>query len=71
MINKIPHEIAINGVYISPLILVLIMAFIFTFVTTIILNKVRVSQFIFLPQYAFLAIMLIYVVIIDTYLIKF
>jgi len=70
MINNFPHEIAINGVYFSPLLLVVFIAFIFTLITTVIFNKLRITQYIIYPQFGFLAIMTLHVVLIDTFFIK-
>jgi len=70
MINNFPHEIAINGVYFSPLLLVVFIAFLFTIITTIIFNKLRITQYIIYPQFSFLAIMMLYIVLTDTFFIK-
>jgi len=70
MINNFPHEIAINGVYFSPLLLVVFIAFILTLVTTVVFNKLRLSQYIIYPQFAFIAIMTLHIVLIDTFFIK-
>jgi len=70
MINNFPHEIIINGVYFSPLLLVFIMALIATIITTVVLNKLRISQFILHIPLGFLAILTLYILLIDTYFIK-
>ncbi len=70
MINPFPHELAINGVYTSPLLVVVILAFLATVVTTMILNKLRVTQFLIYLPLNFLAIMTLYIVLIDTHFIK-
>jgi len=70
MINKFPHEIIINGVYFSPLLLVFILAFIASLLTTGILNKLKLSQYILHIPLGFLSILTLYVVLIDTYFIK-
>ena len=70
MINNFPHEIAINGVYFSPLLLVIFIAFLFTIITTMIFNKLRITQYIIYPQFSFLAIMMLYIVLTDTFFIK-
>ena len=70
MINSFPHEIALNGVYFSPLLIVLFMAFIFTLVTTVLFNKLRITQYIIYPHFSFLAIMTLHVILIDTFFIK-
>jgi hypothetical protein len=70
MLNNFPHEIIINGVYFSPLLLVFILAFIATLITTTIFNKLRLSQFILHIPLGFIAILVLYIVLIDTYFIK-
>jgi len=66
-----PHEIALGDVYLSPLLIVIILAFFASSITAIVLNKLRVSQFIMNPPLSFMAIMTLYMVAIDTYFIKF
>ncbi|RLA83068.1 MAG: DUF1656 domain-containing protein [Epsilonproteobacteria bacterium] len=70
MINSFPHEIAIHGVYFSPLLLVMFIAFVLTLITTVIFNKLRITQFIIYPHFSFLAIMTLHVILIDTFFIK-
>ena len=65
-----PHELAAGDVYFSPLLLVIILAFVAAAFSGVILNKLRLSQFIIYPPLSFIAIMLIFVVLIDHYLIK-
>ncbi len=66
-----PHEIALGDVYFSPLLLVVILAFFASSITAIILNKLRISQFMMNPPLSFLAIMTLYIILIDTYYIQF
>ncbi len=70
MLNSYPHEIVINGVYFSPLLLVFILAFVATLITATLLNKLKISQFILHIPLGFLAIMTLYIVLIDKYFIK-
>jgi len=65
-----PHELAAGDVYFSPLLLVIILAFIAAAFSGVILNKLRLSQFIVYPPLSFIAIMVIFVILIDHYLIK-
>lgn len=68
--EQFPHELALGDVYFSPLLLVLILAFVATGITTVILNKARLSTYIFYPPLAFLAIMMLYIALIDALYIK-
>jgi len=68
--NNIPHELALGDVYFSPILLVIILAFFLSALSTLVFNKLEISQFIFHPPLAFLAIMTLYVVIIDKFFIQ-
>jgi hypothetical protein len=66
-----PHELQFGAVYITPVIVVLALAFFLTLITTLVLNKTKLAKYFFFPSYVFLAIMVIYVVLIDRYFIRF
>ncbi|KIF52887.1 DUF1656 domain-containing protein [Vibrio owensii] len=66
-----PHELSWGDVYFSPLLLVLILAVTATWITVIILNKTRLSRFIAFPSLTFIAIMVFYMVAIDSLYIQF
>jgi len=68
--EQFAHELAAGDVYFSPVLLVIILAFIAAALSGVVLNKLRLSQFIIYPPLSFIAIMVIFVVIIDHYLIK-
>jgi len=69
--NAFTHEIEIGGVYFSPILVVLLLAFFATSFTTLLLNRFKLSQYIAYPPLAFLAIMTLYTLLIDAYFIKF
>ncbi|WP_309497435.1 DUF1656 domain-containing protein [Sulfurovum sp.] len=71
MTNPFPHELSIDDVYYSPLILVAFLAFIAALITVMVLNKLKLTRYLYAPSYVFIAIMALYVVLIDTYWIKF
>ncbi|MGR4989220.1 DUF1656 domain-containing protein [Vibrio rotiferianus] len=66
-----PHELSWGDVYFSPFLLVLFLSVTATWITVIILNKTRLSRFIAFPSLTFLAIMVFYVVAIDSFYIQF
>ncbi|WP_010448959.1 DUF1656 domain-containing protein [Vibrio rotiferianus] len=66
-----PHELSWGDVYFSPFLLVLILAVTATWITVIIFNKTRLSRFIAFPSLTFIAIMVFYVVAIDSFYIQF
>lgn len=68
---QVPHELAIGDVYYSPLLLVVALSLIATWVTIAILNKTRLSRLIAFPSTTFIAIMLLYVVGIDHFFLQF
>jgi hypothetical protein len=70
MSNSFPHEIIINGVYFSPLLLVFILAFLATIITTTVLNKMKISQYFLHIPLAFVSILTLYIVFIDAFFIK-
>jgi hypothetical protein len=71
MNNPFPHELSIGDVYYSPLLLVLGIAFFSSLLTVMILNKLKLTRYLYAPSYVFIAIMALYVVLIDVYWIKF
>lgn len=64
------HELALGDVYFSPMLAVFFLAFFAAAVTVVLMNKLRVSQYILYPSLSFLAIMTLYVIAIDHFLIK-
>ncbi|EPM4285205.1 DUF1656 domain-containing protein [Vibrio alginolyticus] len=66
-----PHELSWGDVYFSPTLLVLFLAVTATWITVMILNKTRFSRFIAFPSLTFIAIMVAYVVAIDSFYIQF
>ena len=70
MTNSVPHEIIINGVYFSPLLIVFVLAFLASTITTAILNQLKLSQYFLHIPAAFVAILTLYIILIDTFFIK-
>ncbi|MFD2231078.1 DUF1656 domain-containing protein [Alkalimarinus sediminis] len=68
---QVPHELAVGDIYYSPLLLVVVLSLIATWVTVAILNQTRLSRFIVFPSTTFIAIMLLYVVGIDHFFLQF
>ena len=68
--NSIPHELAIGDVLLSPALPVISAALIATWLTTIILNKLRLSRYIMFPSISFLAIMTAYFLLMDAFWLK-
>jgi len=70
MNNPYPHELQFMDIYITPWIPALILAFIFSALTAVIANKTGISRYLLWHRYLFLAIMILYLVLIDTTFIK-
>ena len=69
MLTPIPHEFAIGGVYMPPLLVAAMIGIIATVVTTRQLNRYRLSRYFFYPPLVSLALMIIYTVLIGTFII--
>jgi Protein of unknown function (DUF1656) len=68
--NEVAHELSIGDVYLSPLLPVIALALIATWLTTVVLNKLRLSRYIVFPSSTFLALMAAYMLLLDAYWIK-
>ena len=71
MINPYPHELSLGDVYYSPILQVIFFAFLAALITVMLLNKLKLSRYLYAPSYIFIAIMTLYIIVIDTYWIKF
>ena len=65
----IPHEFTIGGVYFPPLLIAGILGVLATALTAMLLNRYRLSQFLYNPPLVFLALAVIYTGLIGTFLI--
>jgi hypothetical protein len=68
--NMIPHEFAIGGVYMPPLLVVSIFGVVAAVVTTRLLDYYRLSKYFFYPPLVFLALTVIYTVLFGTFMIR-
>ena len=65
----IPKEFTIGGVYMPPLLIVAILGMLAAAATARLLNRYRLSRYFFYPPLVFLALAVIYTVIIGTFII--
>jgi hypothetical protein len=65
----IPHEFAIGEVYMPPLLVAAFLGLIAAMVTARLLNRYRLSRYFFYPPLVFLALIIIYTVLIGTFII--
>lgn len=66
----LPHEFAIGGVYLPPLLIAAALGTIISVVTALLLNRYRLSKYFFYPPLVFLALAVIYTVFIGTFIIR-
>jgi uncharacterized membrane protein YfcA len=67
---EVAHELSIGDVYLSPLLPVVALSLIGAWLTTLILNKLRLSRYIVFPSSTFLALIAGYMLLLDAYWIK-
>ena len=65
----IPHEFAIGGVYLPPLLIAAILGVLGAIISARLLNRYRLSRHFFYPPLVMLAMMAIYTVLIGTFII--
>ena len=68
--NHIPHEFVICGVYMPPLLIAAILGTIAAVVTARLLNRYRLSRYFSYPPLVFVALAMIYTVLIGTFVIR-
>jgi hypothetical protein len=68
--NQIPHEFAISGVFMPPLLIAAFLGTIAAVVTAHLLSRYRLSRYFFYPPLVFLALMIIYTVLIGTFIVR-
>ena len=66
----IPKELDFHGVYLPPMLVVLILAIVATMLTAKVLNRLRWTRFLIFPHVVFLAFIAIYAVLIGTFIIR-
>jgi len=66
--NRIPHEFALGGVYMSPLFVASLLALMVAMVVARLLNKYRLSRYFFYPPLVFAAMLAIFTVLIGTFI---
>ncbi|WP_294955446.1 DUF1656 domain-containing protein [Sulfurovum sp.] len=71
MTNSFPHELSLGDVYFSPILPVVFFAFLGAVFTVLLMNKLKLSRFFYAPPYVFIAIMTLYIILIDAFWIKF
>lgn len=68
--NEFSHELALGDVYLSPFLPVFALALLGAWLTVIVLNKLRLSRYVMFPSTTFLALMALYMLLMDALWIK-
>ena len=68
--NSIPSEFAVGGIYLPPLLVAGCLGVLLAYWTAGLLNRYRLSQYFFYPPLVFLALSIIYSVLIGTYVVR-
>ena len=68
--NQIPHEFAIGGVFMPPLLVASLLGAIAAVITARLLNRYRLSRYFTYPPLVFVALMVIYTVLIGSFIIR-
>jgi hypothetical protein len=63
--NQIPHEIAIGGIYMPPLFVAALMGIVLAIIVARILNKYRLSKYFFYPPLVFVAMVVMFTVLVE------
>lgn len=69
MITPIPHEFAIGGVYMPPLLVASVLGVLAAMATAHLLARYQLARHFFYPPLVMLALMVIYSVVIGTFII--
>lgn len=70
IMNLIPHEFAVGGVFMPPLLVASLLGAAAAVISARLLNRYRLSRFFFYPPLVFLALLVIYTVFIVTFIIR-
>ena len=68
--TTIPSEFAVGGVYLPPLLVAGFLGVLLAYWTSGLLNRYRLSRYFFYPPLVFVALSLIYSVLIGTYVVR-
>lgn len=68
--NELPHELALGDVYLSPMVPVFTLALLGAWLSSVLLNKLRLSRYIMFPSTTFLTLMTLYILLMNTFWIK-
>jgi hypothetical protein len=67
--NLIPSEFAAGGVYFPPMLIAALLGLVLAWLSAHLLNRYRLSRFFFYPPLVLLALVVIYTVLVGTFVI--
>ena len=68
--NQLSHELSLGDIYLSPWVPVFTVALLGAWLTITIFNKARLSRYVMYPSTTFLALMMLYILLMDAFVIK-
>ena len=68
--NTMPHELAVGGVFLPPLLVAFTLGAIAAILTAHLLNRIRLSRYFFYPPLVVLALVIIYTVLLGTFVVR-
>ena len=68
--NHMPHEFSIGGVYMPSLLVATALGLLAAVITSKLLNRCQLSKYFFYPPLVFMALTVLYTVLIGTFVIK-
>ena len=69
MLTPVPHEFALGGVYMPPLLVAAVFGMLAALLTANLLNRYRLSKYFFYPPVVSLALVILYTLFIGTFII--
>jgi hypothetical protein len=69
--NQIPHELSISGIYMPPLFVAALIGVVMAIIAAKLLNKYRLSKYLFYPPLVFVAMVVIFTVFAEMILFSF
>jgi hypothetical protein len=66
--NQIPHELSVSGIYMPPLFVAALIGVIMAIIAAKLLNKYRLSKYLFYPPLVFVSMVVIFTVFVEVIL---
>lgn len=64
--SSVPHELALGGVYLPPMLVAAIVGTVLAVVTARLLNRYRLSRYFYYPPLVFVALTVLFTVLVGT-----